>query len=144
MLLAPLAFAAVALLVRAATVNRQIRRKLWNSAALLAMSVVIALAVAYAPLPPTVALQLRTLQSLLISLAGIIVVVTLALNPWREDRIPDRLPNIVQDALVIGLFALAATLLLQDRVLATGAAAAVVIGFAVQETLGNLVAGLAI
>ena len=53
-------------------------------------------------------------------------------------------PNIVQDAIVIGLFALAATLFMPDKIVATTAVGAVVIGFALQDTLGNLFAGLAI
>ena len=46
--------------------------------------------------------------------------------------------------MVIGLFAIVATVILQDRVFATTAVGAVVIGFALQDTLGNLFAGLAI
>ena len=45
---------------------------------------------------------------------------------------------------VVALFALAATLFLQERVLATTAVGAVILGFALQDTLGNLFAGLAI
>ncbi|MCC7416074.1 MAG: mechanosensitive ion channel [Acidobacteria bacterium] len=67
-----------------------------------------------------------------------------AVNPWRENRLPDRFPAIVQDAMVIGLFALIAALVLQERVFATTAVGAVVVGFALQDTLGNLFAGLAI
>ncbi|MEK9145371.1 MAG: prepilin-type N-terminal cleavage/methylation domain-containing protein, partial [Elusimicrobiota bacterium] len=44
--------------------------------------------------------------------------------------------TIVQDSIVIGLFALAATLILQDRIFATTEVGAVVIGFALQDTLG--------
>ena len=76
--------------------------------------------------------------------AVINLVVALTINPWRVDRIPDRFPNIVQDTLVIALFALVATLILRDRMLATTAVGAVVIGLALQDTLGNLFAGLAI
>src|SRR5688572_2182798 len=72
------------------------------------------------------------------------VIVVLAINPWRVDRIPDRFPNIVQDAIIIALFALASTLLLRERILATTAVGAVILGFALQETLSNLFAGLAI
>src|SRR4029077_2623134 len=59
-------------------------------------------------------------------------------------RLPDRFPKIVQDAIVIGMFAIAATIMLPERVFATTAVGAVVIGFALQDTLGNLFAGLAI
>ena len=72
------------------------------------------------------------------------LVVALALNPWRADRLPDRFPAIVQDTLLILLFGAVATLILRDRILATTAVGAVVLGFALQDTLGNLFAGLAI
>jgi CRP-like cAMP-binding protein len=45
---------------------------------------------------------------------------------------------------VIALFAIVATLFMQEKVLATTAVGAVVIGFALQDTLGNLFSGLAI
>ena len=57
---------------------------------------------------------------------------------------PEQFPTIVQDAIVIGVFALAAILFMQDKILATTAVGAVVLGFALQDTLGNLFAGLAI
>src|SRR6185312_15928860 len=68
----------------------------------------------------------------------------LTINPWRIDRLPERYPNIVQDTLVIVLFAMVATLILGERFIATTAVGAVVLGFALQDTLGNLFAGLAI
>src|SRR6266487_2463789 len=43
-----------------------------------------------------------------------------------------------------GAFALAAILFMQEKILATTAVGAVVLGFALQDTLGNLFAGLAI
>jgi hypothetical protein len=57
--------------------------------------------------------------------------------------VPDRFPTIVQDFLVIGLVLLAGTFL-SDRLIATSAVGAVVVGFALQDTLGNAFAGLAI
>ena len=81
---------------------------------------------------------------LLAAFAVVNLVVALTINPWRIDRIPERFPNIVQDTLVIALFALVAVLILRDRVMATTAVGAVVIGLALQDTLGNLFAGLAI
>ena len=67
-----------------------------------------------------------------------------AVNPWRENRLPDRFPTIVQDAMIIALFARFAMLFMQERILATTAVGAVVVGFALQDTLGNLFSGLAI
>ncbi len=144
MLIASIAGALLLVAIRAATINRQIRRRLLNAAVLLGASVFVTAALAYGRLTPPVVAELRAIQALLVALAAIVLLVAVALNPWREDRIPDRLPTIVQDAIVIALFGLAATLVLQEKILATGAVAAVVIGLAVQETLGNLVAGLAI
>src|SRR5690606_14202522 len=60
------------------------------------------------------------------------------------DRIPDRFPSIVQDAIVIGVLILVATFAFGDEFLATSAVSAVVVGFALQDTLGNAFAGLAI
>ena len=45
---------------------------------------------------------------------------------------------------MIALFGIAATVVLQERIVAATAVGAVVIGFALQDTLGNLFAGLAI
>ena len=77
--------------------------------------------------------------------AGLINLVVIAfLNPLREDRVPDRYPAILQDFIVIGLLVLVATLVFHDKLLTTSAVSAVVIGFALQDTLGNAFAGLAI
>ena len=88
--------------------------------------------------------NLATIQYLLILLASINAAVALGVNPWREDRVPDRFPAIVQDAIVIGLFLLVATLIMPAQLLTTSAVGAVVVGFALQDTLGNAFAGLAI
>ena len=65
-------------------------------------------------------------------------------NPLREDRIPERFPTIVQDVIVFSLFMLVATLVMDEKFLTTSAVGAVVAGLALQDTLGNLVSGLAI
>ena len=69
---------------------------------------------------------------------------TLIANPWRQDRPSDRFPAIVQDFIVIVLFTVIGTVLLREQLLTTSAVGAVVVGFALQDTLGNLFAGLAI
>src|SRR5204863_6486443 len=77
--------------------------------------------------------------------AGLINLLVIAfLNPLRDDRVPDRYPAILQDFMVIGLLVLVATLVFHDKLLTTSAVSAVVIGFALQDTLGNAFAGLAI
>ncbi len=70
--------------------------------------------------------------------------VALLVNPWRDDRPSDRFPAIVQDFAVLGIFTLIGTVLLREQLLTTSAVGAVVVGFALQDTLGNLFAGLAI
>jgi small-conductance mechanosensitive channel/CRP-like cAMP-binding protein len=90
------------------------------------------------------ALLLGGVARLALVAAGLVAVVALLFNPWRHDRPSDRVPAIVQDVIVIGLFAVAATMLLDERMLTTSAVGAVVVGFALQDTLGNLFAGLAI
>lgn len=88
--------------------------------------------------------ELAALESLLYLLAGLTALVALGLNPLRENRVPDRFPAIVQDTVVVGLFLVIATLTYPERLLTASAVGAVVIGFALQDTLGNAFAGLAI
>jgi small-conductance mechanosensitive channel/CRP-like cAMP-binding protein len=130
--------------LRRATVNRHIRGRLLVSAIVLAVYTIASSGLYWFSLPEETIQTLRAINPLLVLFAVINLIVTLTINPWRVDRIPERFPNIVQDTLVIALFALAATLILRDRVLATTAVGAVVIGLALQDTLGNLFAGLAI
>ena len=134
----------VTLALRGASVNRLVRSRLLTSSLLFGTYAAAAALAAYGPLPPAVAQQIRSFNPLLIALGLATLIVVVAINPWREDRLPDRFPTIVQDALVIGLFAIVATLFMQEKVLATTAVGAVVIGFALQDTLGNLFSGLAI
>jgi len=135
---------AVALLARGVSVNSYVRSRLWTSSLLFFVYAIAAALVAYGRLPADVAGQIRVVSPLLLAFGVANAVVVLAVNPWRADRIPDHYPKIVQDAIVIGLFAIAATLFMPDRIVATTAVGAVVIGFALQDTLGNLFAGLAI
>jgi small-conductance mechanosensitive channel/CRP-like cAMP-binding protein len=125
-------------------VNRLVRSRLLTSSVLFGAYAAGAALAAYAPLPPDVALQIRTFNPLLLAFAVATLLVVAAINPWREDRLPDRFPTIVQDAIVIAVFALVAMLFMQEKILATTAVGAVVIGFALQDTLGNLFSGLAI
>jgi CRP-like cAMP-binding protein len=81
---------------------------------------------------------------LTIVLAIVNAAVTLIANPWGQDRPSDRFPAIVQDFTVIVLFIVIGTVLLREQLLTTSAVGAVVVGFALQDTLGNLFAGLAI
>ena len=132
------------LALRGASVNRLVRSRLLTSSLLFGTSAAAAALAAYGPLPAEVAQQIRSFNPLLLAFGLATLVVVLTINPWREDRLPDRFPTIVQDAIVIALFAIVATLFMQEKVLATTAVGAVVIGFALQDTLGNLFSGLAI
>jgi small-conductance mechanosensitive channel/CRP-like cAMP-binding protein len=87
---------------------------------------------------------LSALARLAIVLAIVNAAVTLIANPWRQDRASDHFPSIVQDFTVIALFAVISTVVLREQLLTTSAVGAVVVGFALQDTLGNLFAGLAI
>jgi small-conductance mechanosensitive channel/CRP-like cAMP-binding protein len=84
------------------------------------------------------------LARLVFVLALVNLVIALLVNPWRDNRPSDRFPAIVQDVAVIAVFLIIATMLLREQLLATSAVGAVVVGFALQDTLGNFFAGLAI
>jgi CRP-like cAMP-binding protein len=87
---------------------------------------------------------LSALARLSLVLALVNAAITLLANPWGQDRPSDRFPAIVQDFSVIVLFMVIGTMLLREQLLTTTAVGAVVVGFALQDTLGNLFAGLAI
>jgi small-conductance mechanosensitive channel/CRP-like cAMP-binding protein len=134
----------VSLALRGASANRLVRSRLLTSCLLFATYAIAAALAAYGPLPPNVAQEIRSFNPLLLTFGLAMLIVVVTINPWREDRLPDRFPTIVQDVMVIALFATVATLFMQEKVLATTAVGAVVIGFALQDTLGNLFSGLAI
>src|SRR5829696_7756395 len=125
------------------TVNRLVRRKLRLSLILLVLYVAADLATSVYPFSAATAQQLAAFGKLALAAAAINAIVFLAVNPIRADRVPERFPAILQDAMVIGLVLLASTFLSQELV-TTSAVSAVVIGFALQDTLGNAFAGLAI
>lgn len=135
----------IAFAISALTVNRLVRRRLKLSLLLLGAYVVVHIVVGL-ELAPDAAVdeQLISIERLAF-VAGLINLAVISfLNPLREDRVPDRYPAILQDFIVIGLLVLVATLVFHDKLLTTSAVSAVVIGFALQDTLGNAFAGLAI
>jgi small-conductance mechanosensitive channel/CRP-like cAMP-binding protein len=141
------AAALLALAARAFTSNRLIRNKLRLSLVSFVLSLGLAAAVALGSSSPERAASLQIVAHvgrLLLALGGITLIVVLAINPWRVDRTPEHFPNIVQDALIIAIFLVVATAVMQEKFLTTSAVGAVVIGFALQDTLGNMFAGLAI
>jgi len=73
--------------------------------------------------------------------------VALVFNPWYKDGESDRAPAIVQDSLVIVVAIVGGVLLFHVssfNFLTGSAIVAAVVGFALQETLGNAFAGIAI
>jgi small-conductance mechanosensitive channel/CRP-like cAMP-binding protein len=135
---------AAALALRSVSGNRHVRGRLFGSALAFAAYALAHSLLNYADLTADFRQQIVTFAPLLLAWGVISGIVAIVANPWRGDRTPDRFPNIVQDALAIALFAIAATIVLQEKIVATTAVSAVVIGFALQDTLGNLFAGLAI
>ena len=135
-----------ALMVQAVTANRLVQRKLRLSVFLLGAYVLAHAVFLFRPglAPPAHAdSTYYSLERLALAAALINLIVVGLVNPLRHDRVPDRFPSILQDALVIGLLAVVATAL-NDKFVATSAVGAVVLGFALQDTLGNAFAGLAI
>jgi small-conductance mechanosensitive channel/CRP-like cAMP-binding protein len=87
---------------------------------------------------------LSAIARLALVLALLNLFITVVANPWRDNRASERFPAIVQDVTLIGLFTVIATVLMKEQLLTTSAVGAVVVGFALQDTLGNLFSGLAI
>lgn len=143
-LLWALALGLAAIAASAVVRNRVIRRRLRFS--LIALLALIALNAAAAQTPPLFEFTHQgAIERLLLALALINTLVTLLFNPWFEDRVSDRSPAIVQDTLVVATFGAAAVFLLKDSTFLTASAiAAAAVGFALQDTLSNAIAGLAI
>lgn len=141
LVLAGVAALAVTLGFLAAVRSRFLRGRIRFSAYLL----LVFLALETATLQHVGEVQLiSSIARLLFVLALINLVVALIANPWREHHASDRFPALAQEVTVIGLFTAVATMLLRDRLLTTSAVGAVIVGFALQDTLGNFFAGLAI
>ena len=135
----------VAVAVSSLTVNRTIRRKLRLSIFLFGVYVLAHAVFALSPrLQPPPGTDLYSFERLAFAAGLINLLVVSLINPLRSDHVPDRFPSIVQDAIVIGLLMMIATYAFGDKFLATSAVSAVVLGFALQDTFGNAIAGLAI
>jgi small-conductance mechanosensitive channel len=133
-----------AVLLRAYSRNRLVQRKLRLSIVVAATYAALNAALVWPPLLPGLREQLVSIEQLVILLAALNLLILVAVNPLRVDRIPDRFPTIVQDFLLVGLFLVVATLAFPEKLFAASAVGAVVVGFALQDTLGNAFAGLAI
>jgi small-conductance mechanosensitive channel/CRP-like cAMP-binding protein len=140
---------AATLIVFNLTVNRLIKRKLKLSAYLFLAYIAVNVFAALRPDlvgagRPEFDAQLRAFERIGLLAALINLFVVSLLNPLRSDRVADRFPTILQDAIVIGLLLIVSTFVFEEKLLTTSAISAVVIGFALQDTLGNAFAGLAI
>jgi small-conductance mechanosensitive channel/CRP-like cAMP-binding protein len=131
----------VVLAALAAVRNRFVRARLGFAAVALLVAIGFDIALVRAIGDPAL---IGGLARLLLVAGVLVATVALLFNPWRRDGVSERVPAIVQDVIVIALFAVAATLFLDEKFLTTSAVGAVVVGFALQDTLGNLFAGLAI
>jgi small-conductance mechanosensitive channel/CRP-like cAMP-binding protein len=136
---------AATLAVSSLTVNRLVKRRLRISVFLLGAFVVLHAGLAlWTRIDPGTEKELLAFERLVFA-AGVINLLVIAfINPLRADRVPDRFPAILQDFIVIGILVVVATFVWHDTLLTTSAVSAVVIGFALQDTLGNAFAGLAI
>jgi small-conductance mechanosensitive channel/CRP-like cAMP-binding protein len=145
-LLMGVAALAATLVISNFTVNRVVKRKLKLSIFLFATYVAVNLLAALRPDLVGVAndAQLRAFERLGFAGALINFLVITLVNPLRVDRVADRVPTILQDAIVIGLLLFVSAFVFDEKLLTTSAVSAVVIGFALQDTLGNAFAGLAL
>ena len=128
--------------VRAFTTNRVVRGRVRLTMVLGVLFVGInAVLAASDVVRPEMRPLVVSVSQLLFAYALIHFVVLVLVNPLRADRVPDYFPTIVQDVLVFVLFAMVATLVMEEKFLTTSAVGAVVAGLALQDTLGNLVSG---
>jgi small-conductance mechanosensitive channel len=127
--------------------NRVIRRRLLFSAIAAVVAVAVHAAAGMRPDSWLPGAHGARLEQLIIVLAVANAVVSLLFNPWYRDGESDRAPAIVQDSLVI-LACIGAGVLLfrvsSFSFLTGSAIVAAVVGFALQDTLGNAFAGIAI
>jgi small-conductance mechanosensitive channel/CRP-like cAMP-binding protein len=127
-------------IVRNSVIRRRLRTASWVALAYLGLHVTVLVVPAVAAFDS----RIRLAEQLLLMLALINGFVGL-LNPWFREGVPDRLPSILQDTLIVaGLGLVASFILPNEKVLLTSTVAAAVVGFALQDTLGNAFAGLAI
>jgi len=145
-LITSVAALAATLVTISLTPNALVKRKLRLSVFLFAAYFVLHLVLFVRPqvVPANLDHELRSLEQLALAAAFINLLVVGIINPLRSDRVPDAFPAILQDAIIIGIVVLVATFVFDDKLLTTSAVGAAIVGFALQDTLGNAFAGLAI
>jgi small-conductance mechanosensitive channel/CRP-like cAMP-binding protein len=141
---------AAALSVWGLTLNRLVKRKLKLSIFLLGGYVLFHVLLLVRPeltgLDPQTDLDssIRPFERLALTAAIVNLLVVSLINPLRRDHVREGFPAIVQDAILIGTLVVVGTFVFKEQLLTTSAVGAVVVGFALQDTLGNAFAGLAI
>ncbi len=145
-LITSVAALAATLAITSLTTNTLVKRKLRLSVFLFGAYLIlhVVLLVGLPIVAPQFDDDLRSLEQVALAAALINLAVVALINPFRTDRVPDAFPAILQDTIVLGLFALVATFVFDDKLLATSAVGAAIVGFALQDTLGNAFAGLAL
>jgi small-conductance mechanosensitive channel/CRP-like cAMP-binding protein len=143
-----LGFLAATALLLAVVRTRILRRRLLVAGASFLLSVLLHLAIVQDErLPQTVRLSAQgpAIEYLLSAFGVIAALVALTLNPWRRDRAGAGVPAIVQDAVVVLCSFGAALFFLQNSTFLVGVTgSAIILGLALQDTLGNAFAGLAL
>jgi small-conductance mechanosensitive channel len=129
---------------RAASLNGYVKRRLSLSAFLASFYILGNVLLLFVPVAPEADVRIRSWEQLALTLAALNALVVLAINPLRQNRLPEHFPGIMQDTILVALFLLIATFVFNEKVATASAVGAVVIGFALQDTLGNAFAGLAI
>jgi small-conductance mechanosensitive channel len=137
-----LGFLAASAAFTAVVRSRLVKRRLLFSEALF----VIALATHVAILAfPAMRRTLDRPEYFLITFGVIAAAVTLLVNPWHREREGEGVASIVQDTLIAALVGIASLFVFKTPNFVAGiAGSAIVLGFALQDTLGNAFAGLAI
>jgi small-conductance mechanosensitive channel len=124
--------------------NPALHRRLRLTLALAAAAVVAHFIRTSGAVSPGLLDNVLKVEQLLLTLGVIHGAMTLVFHPWFSPQASERAPGIVQGALVIAVFLMVVTLVFPDQLFAASAVGAVVIGFALQDTLGNFFAGLAL
>ena len=130
----------VLLVLKTLTSNAWIKSRLKWPIILSSISVVISVVLMFQPTLN----HLPTARLLLMVMVVVMTVVVLTFNEFRGERVSVRYPSIVQDAIVIAGFIIIAVILAPNELLTPSAVGALVVGLALQDTLGNLFSGLAL
>ncbi len=143
-LIASLVLLAVTLVLQFVAKNPALHRRLRLTLALGAAAVVAHLVRTSMAVPPGFVDNILKVEQLLLTLGVIHGVMTMLFHPWFSPQTSERAPGIVQGAIVIAVFLIVVTLVFPEQLLAASAVGAVVVGFALQDTLGNFFSGLAL